>query len=302
MRVQWMIAGILALSQSACFPQASPEIPVSQLVREVAYNELQDQHQHGSWRYWIESNAQKGKRKEEQVETADGPVTRLTESEGIPLTPAGQRLEQARLNNLLGSPLEQAVLRQKHIDNEERINRILTLLPTAFLFDYAGKENGCLRLRFHPNPSYPVHTIEERVLHAMSGDLLIDARLKRLVSIEGHLDNNVDLGFGFLSRIYKGGWFLITRIQVSPAGWKTERIEVHFSSRALLFSSVGRETSEVRGGFAPVPSQMSFAEGIVLLDQPLVEPVATSKPQINAADLAAYPPEALSVATGQIPR
>lgn len=276
MRVRWRMAWILALSLSTCCAQPVAEISVGQLVREAVYNELQDHARQGSWRYWIESNAAQDRRTEEQVETADGPVTRLMESEGSALTPAGEKREQARLMGLMNSPLQQTLLRQKYVDNEARINRILRLLPDAFLFEYAGEGKGCHRLRFHPNPNFAPHSIETRILHAMSGELCIDTRFKRLVRLDGHLDNDVELGFGILGRLYKGGWCRLDRIQVSPTDWETERVEVHLSGRAMLLKAIAYETSEVRGGFVPVPPHMSFAEGVLLLDQPRVQHVAAN--------------------------
>jgi hypothetical protein len=144
----------------------------------------------------------------------------------------------------------------------------VALLPNAFLFEYIGEENGCYQLRFHPNPAFPAHSIEERIFHAMSGELWVDARSKRLARLDGHLEENVDFGFGILGRLYKGGWFQLQRVQVSATDWKTQRLEVHMSGRALLFKSIARETNEKRGGFVPVPAGLNLAQGMALLDQP----------------------------------
>jgi hypothetical protein len=257
-------------------------------VRETVYNELQDHERQDAWRYWIESNAQKDQRTEEQVETVDGPVTRLLESDGSALTPVAEKREQARLNHLLHSPLEQTLLRQKYIDSEARIDRILALLPDAFLFEDAGEGNGCRRLRFRPSPQYVPHSIEARILHAMSGELCIDTRFKRLVRLDGHLDNDVELGFGILGKLFKGGWCRLDRIQVSPTDWETERVEVHLTGRAMLLKAIAYETSEVRGGFVPVPPRMSMAEGILLLgqSQPRAQHEATGTVESGHASLA----------------
>lgn len=269
MRVQWLIPSILT-----CVPFAShaqvlvelqpPEAPV-QLVRDVVYNELHDHQRHGYWRYWIEKQAQQQTKVVEQVETADGPVTRLVLSSGRPLNAVDQQEEQERLDHLLRSPQEQARHRQDFIDDEKRIGRILALLPEAFLFEDSGVENGCLHLRFRPNPDYPPHSIEARIFHAMRGDLWIDARLKRMERLEGQLEENVDFGYGILGRLYKGGWFRLQRTQVSSTDWKTERLEIHMNGRALFLKTISRETSEVRGGFVPVPAGLSLAQGMKLL-------------------------------------
>jgi hypothetical protein len=236
------------------------------LVREVIYNEQHDHQQHGSWRYWIERRSQAGTRVEEQVETADGPVNRLKLANGRPLTWEARQQEQARLEKLLSSPSEQARHLRQYDEDEERIGRILALLPDAFVYEYDGEENGCVRLKFHPNPDYPAQSIEARIFHAMSGALWVDERAKRLARLEGRVDDNVDFGFGILGRLYKGGWFKLARVQVSPTDWKTESLEVHMNIRALLVKTFAKETSEVRGGFEPVPTGMTLAQGLELLN------------------------------------
>lgn len=279
MRVFWMFAGILAATSASYGTQAraadataaagSPATAeeATKLVREVVYNELHDHDTHGFWRYWVEHQSPKGARVEEQVETTDGPIARAVMDKGQPLDEQGRQVEEARLRELLSSPSQQASRRQAYHDDEARIGRILSLLPDAFLFDDAGVENGVRHLRYRPNPAYPVHSIEARIFHAMSGELWVDARMKRLARLDGALSENVDFGFGILGRLYKGGWFQLRRTQVSATDWKTERLEVHMSGRAMFFKTVARETSEVRGGFEPVQARMSLAEGLRVLEE-----------------------------------
>jgi len=143
-------------------------------------------------------------------------------------------------------------------------------LPDAFLYEYAGEENGCYRLRFRPNPEYPAHSIEARIIHAMSGELWVSAKYKRMVRLEGHLTQDVSFGFGILGRLYQGGWFSLQRTQVSSTDWKTERFELHMNGRAILFKIVAREFSELRSGFVPVTAKLDLAKGAALLYQ--IEP------------------------------
>jgi hypothetical protein len=264
------MTGILFLAlglSSAIAQQSQPFMPPGQLVREVVYNELHDHERHGYWRYWVERRVQKETRLEDQVETTDGPITLLERSNGHPLDAVRRLAEQDRLNHLLNSPQEQARFRQEHAEDEKRIGRIVALLPDAFLYEYDGEENGCYRLRFRPNPEYPAHSIEARIFHSMNGELWVSARYKRLARLDGHLEENVDFGYGILGRLYKGGWFRLQRAQVSATDWKTERLEVHMSGRAMLFKTIAHETSEHRGGFASVPAGMSLAQGFSLLNQ-----------------------------------
>lgn len=286
MRTRLDMAGIIILAQVVvCIhvhaQNLQPPMPPSQLVREVVYNELHDHELHGYWRYWIERNSPKGTRLDEQIETAEGPITRFEQSNGHPLDAAERLAEQDRLNHLLNSPAEQARHRQEYAEDEKRIGRIVALLPEAFLYEYAGEENGCYRLRFRPNPEYPARSIEARIFHAMSGELWVSIRYKRLARLDGHLEENVDFGYGILGRLYKGGWFQLQRTRVSDKDWKTERLEVHMKGRAMLFKTIARETSEYRSGFSPVPAGISLGQGVSLLDQgetssALISPVSLS--------------------------
>jgi hypothetical protein len=264
---------------SALPPQSNP---ASQLVREVVYNELSDHQAHGFWRYWIQRRTPTETRVDEQVETADGPIAQQSLSNGAPLDAQARQQEKDRLRHLLSSPQEQARQRQQYAEDENRIGRILGLLPDAFLYEFAGDENGCHRLAFRPNPDYPARTLEARVFHGMSGTLWVDARHKRLVRLDGHVAENVDLAYGILGRLNKGGWFQLQRTQVSPTEWKTQRLEIHLTGRALI-KSFANQTSELRGGFAPVPSGLNLAQGMALLERSEAQTILPNRsPRIDA--------------------
>jgi hypothetical protein len=266
-RVILCILGIVRLSPVSPAQQAYPAIPPAQLVREVVYNELQDHEQHGYWRYWIDRHSEAGETLEQQIETARGPVTLLALTNGQPPNQQARTEEQQRIRVLLNSPEEQNRHMRQYRQDEDRIGQIVALLPDAFLFDYDSSEDGCYRLRFRPNPDYAAHSIEARILHAMSGTIWIDARYKHLARLDGRIDQNVDFGYGVLGRLYKGGWFQLQRVRVGPDDWKTANLEMHMNVRALLVTSFARETSERRGGFAPVPPGTSLAEGLDLLER-----------------------------------
>lgn len=284
MRVFWMLIGfapaLLGLSstsaQQPAVPAQQPPIPAQQLVREVVYNELHDHQRHGYWRYWIEKHTGQSTQLEEQVETADGPLTEVISCDGHPLDDGFRRQQQARLDRLVNSPQERASHRRAYAEDEDRIGRIVALLPDAFVYEYDRAENGSQRLLFRPNPAYAPRTIESRIFHAMSGEVWIDLRMKRMAKLEGRLDDNVDFGYGLFGRLNKGGWFKLHRVQVSPTDWKTERLEVHMSGRAMLFKTIARETSEARGGFAPVPSGMSLKQAMELEEAAAISPAANA--------------------------
>jgi hypothetical protein len=270
------------------------------LVREVVYNELHDHDTHGYWRYWIERHASNVTEVQEAVETPDGPIARLELSNGQPISASVREDEDRRLQHLLISPGEQAQHRKEYADDEHRIGRILALLPDAFLYEPVEAESEasrmpecpCFHLHFRPNPESPAHSIESRIFHAMTGDLWISVDHKRLVRLDGKLRENVDFGFGILGRLYKDGWFRLERTHVNGADgsgsgsgpgngdWKTERLEVHMLGRAMLFKTIACETSEVRGGFTPVPSGLTLQQAAALVLQPDAQPAS---PRISAS-------------------
>lgn len=260
---------ILAVAGVVLIPGRALGLPpesAGQLVREVVYNELHDHQAHGYWRYWIAQQSDRKQKVSDQVETSDGPVVQVVSMGGQPLSPLEQQHERDRLEGLLASPAEMARHKQAYAEDEQRIGRIVALLPDAFLYDYAGEENGLYRLVYRPNPGYLAHGIEARIFHAMHGELWVDSRMKRLARLDGELEENVDFGYGILGRLYKGGWFRLVRTQVSTIDWKTTCLEVHMNGRALLFKTIARETSETRGGFAAVPAGMTLQQGVELLE------------------------------------
>ncbi|HET6206297.1 MAG TPA: hypothetical protein VFD98_05770 [Terracidiphilus sp.] len=275
MRLIWVFIGILpaATCGSSIWAQP-PEAP--QLIREMAYNELRDHDTHGFWRYWIEQHGQDETRLQAQVETADGPVTLLVQTNGHPLDTQSRKDEQARLEKLVNSPQESASHRKDYLEDEKHIALMISMLPNAYVFEFAGDENGCHHIRYRPNPDYVPRTVEARVIHSMAGDLWIDARFKRLSRLEGHLADNVDFGLGLLGRLDKGGWFRMERVRVSATEWKTERLEVHLSGRALMLKTIARETSELRRGFVAVPAGMTLSQGMSILNQTALQAIPNS--------------------------
>ncbi len=282
--------------QAEATAASSHQPPASDfLVREVVYNELHDHDSHGYWRYWIERRSDKGTQLQQAVETPEGPVARVEAANGQPLNAASREEDDRRLERLLTSPSEQAQHRKDYADDEKRIGRILALLPDAFLYEPAAfeprsermPECACYHLRFHPNPNYPAHSIEARIFHAMAGDLWISVDQKRLVRLDGKLQDNVDFGYGILGRLYQGGWFQLERTHVGAAAtgagdWKTQRLEVHMNGRAMLFKTIARETSEVRGGFEPVPAGLTLAQAAAIVRRSSAVPSAQTAALVTA--------------------
>ena len=108
------------------------------LIKDVAYNEERDRQRDSFWSYGIDQKIGDKSYTKWQVETKDGPIFRILEENGKPLTDAESRREQARLDHLLYSPNALARNREDHEQDEERMLRLIKLMPDAFLYEQDG--------------------------------------------------------------------------------------------------------------------------------------------------------------------
>jgi hypothetical protein len=263
-----LLAAFCLLLLPTSWGQATAVSSQQQLIKDVAYNELQDRERDSFWAYDIDQKIGHDSYAKRQVETKQGPIFRILEENGKPLTDAESRREQDRLEHLLSNPTALAKNREEHMQDEERLQRLIKLMPDAFLYEQEGAPSGDLvTFHFKPNPAFNPPTYEARVFHGMAGTIEINQRLRRFVAMQGTVIDRIDFGFGLLGYVDKGGEFKVHREQVSPARWKTNLVDVHVSGRVILFKSVNKDHHEVRSDFQPVPTDISLNDAKRLLDQ-----------------------------------
>jgi hypothetical protein len=259
------IAVVLAVYFAAPALDRSSPLPAAQLINEVAENELADRVQQRKWKYAIEKREGKQSLTEEQVETEAGPVYRVLAIDGMPLNPDQRQQDNARIDRLLHDPSQQLRLKREHDEDEQNLEKLMGLLPQAFLYDYDGFEGNLVRLTFRPSPNYDPPTYQARVAHGMTGTILIDSQQKRLAKLSGRLVDRVEFGYGLLGRIDAGGMIEIGRVQVGPAQWKTALINIQLSGRLVFFKTIGKQQYETRSDFREVPGDLSLLQASRLL-------------------------------------
>jgi hypothetical protein len=173
-------------------------------VVAVVANELADREQLRKWICMIEKHEGKETLTEEQVETKDGPLYRLIAIDGTALSPDQRQQDDVRIGRLINDPSPLLKLRQAQDEDELKLQKLISLLPQAFVYEYDGVEGSLLRVKFHPNPDYSPPTYEARVIHSLAGSMLIDSEHKRLAKVTGQLVNRVQFGYGLLGRIDSG--------------------------------------------------------------------------------------------------
>jgi hypothetical protein len=222
--------------------------------------------QHFLYRNRERSNRTNGRLWEELVvETSDGPLERLISEDGVPLSSSRQREEEKRIAYLASHPSDFRRSRQRRQQDEARMPDLLRELPNIFMFKAIGSEGAYTRIAFQPNPSFQEKSYQDRVVHAMSGVLLIHTTDMRLCELDAHLQHRVEFGYGILGELSDKTHFFLAREEVSPARWTTTKIRVHLDGSILLLKSVSRDVDSSRYAFKPVDHGLSVAEAAAII-------------------------------------
>ena len=270
-----MFAGVILLlvsriasAESQSEAQPSPVDLVKAVIRsELNISDLTEIR----WKYLLVKEVDGKQETREVVETKSGSLDRLIAIAGVPLTDAHQRGETERILRLSHNPEEQHKFEQTHRKDAEQCNRFLQMIPDAFLFEYAGESGGLIKLIFKPNPRFQPPSREGKVLHEMAGEIWVDAKQQRLVSINGQLINEVKFARGLLGHLEKGGQFTVKRTEITPGHWELTEMAVDMRGKALLFKTISVQQKELHRNFQPVPDALSLSDAAgFLLKQALI--------------------------------
>jgi hypothetical protein len=263
-----ILASLLAVALAG---QASSPAPSDSLVKRALAAEVDSaQNSQHPMRYKLRKSSPHFTSTKEIFETKDGAVARLVLVNDRPLSPEDEQKEQARLNQLLSDPSRQRHRKQAQDDDANRALKVLRVLPEAFIYEYAGSEIGpsgkVERFDFAPNPRFNAPDLETQVLTAMKGQLWIDASQERVTRLEGHLQEDVDFGWGILGRLNKGGWILLEQAEVGEHQWRIVHFKMNMSGR-VVFKNKVFDTVEDQSQFAPVAMGLSYQQAIHELRQ-----------------------------------
>jgi hypothetical protein len=261
-------AGLHAKTGAAQQEMLSPD-QAQELVDRALGNELKAaQDTSHPMRYVLRKSTPRQTTTKEIVETGDGEVARLIAAGDTPLDPANDEREQARLSALENNPGLQRHRKQSEDADAARAMKVLRALPNAFLYQYAGPletaKGTVEQYTFKPNPAFTADDLETEALTAMSGEIRIDPVSERVTHLEGHLDKDVDFGWGILGRLNKGGWIVIEQADVGGGVWRTVRFEMQMSGRVVIRTRTF-DTAEEESQYVPVPPGLRYAQAIELL-------------------------------------
>ena len=270
-----VMASVVWLGQFAPGAQLPP-IPPGELVRKTVQNEVKaSEGESVPHMFTSRKETAHGSQIKLYCETKDAMAGMAIANDGKPLTIEQRQAEEARLKDLMNNPEELKRKRQREKDDAERVGRIVRAMPDAFLFEYDGVEPGkpgigkqgseLVRLKFKPNPRYDPPTRTEQVLAGMQGYLLIDPNKYRIARIDGTLFKEVGFGWGILGHLDRGGRFLVEQGDVGDGSWDIQRMGLMFTGKLLFFKRIDIKSTESFSDFHPVPSGLTFAQGVELL-------------------------------------
>jgi hypothetical protein len=270
----------IALLTAVCLagqqePVASEPEP-DELVRRLVRNEIKTISQDTD-RFLFRSTktTPKGSTTKIYVETREATAGLVVAYNGKALTPDQRRAEEVRVERFLNNPEELKKKRKQEREDEERTLRIVRAIPDAFLFEYAGEEQGTegigrvgdplVKLKFRPNPRYQPPSRVEQVLTGMQGFLLVDVARYRLASIDGTLFRDVNFGWGILGHLDRGGHFLVQQQEIGDNRWEVSRMTLDFTGKVLFVKNLAISSTEVFSDFKKVPPDLTFTQALELL-------------------------------------
>jgi hypothetical protein len=250
--------------------QSTVQLSPADLIKAVISTELKDPNTASvRWKYVLEKEADGKQETREVVETKAGSIDHLVAISGKPLSDVEQRNESQRIQRLSHNAEEQRKLQEIRRKDAEQCNAFLKMIPDAFLFAYtserAGPNGDLVKLTFRPNPSFQPPSREGKVMHEMAGEIWVDARQRRLVSINGQLLNDVKFAGGLFGHLEKGGRFSVKRAELAPGDWEMTEMEVNMHGKALLFKTICVQQKELHRNFERVPEDLTFADAAALL-------------------------------------
>jgi len=247
---------------------------VMALVRRAAANEMQANQSRGTQnpspvRFTIHKRDQKGATTKEIIQTREGSVARLIAVNDMPLSPEQEQAEHARLQRLLDQPEIQEHRRRREKEDADRANKLIKVMPDAFLYSYAGMAQApsgpAIKLHFKPNPNFVPPDQESRVATGIEGELWIDQAQERMVRLDAHLFQDVDFGWGILGRLYKGGDIHIENADIGNHNWQLVNMKMDLVGKALMLKTLTFHITETASGFQPVPRELTYQDAVHLL-------------------------------------
>ena len=241
------------------------------LVRRAIQNREDAAKIHRPLRYLLRKTDDHRDTTKDIIETGQGDVARLIAINNQPLTPEANQAELDRLNTLANHPEIQEHRHQREQKDTDRVNRLMRLLPDAFLYRDQGTSScpagggTCHHLTFAPNPSFEPPDVEANIFRGLAGEVWIDQAQERLTRLDAHVIANVDFGWGILGKLDKGGTIQLEQSDIGNHDWELTTLKLNLKGKALMVKSLNIQLTEQATHFSQVPPGVDYRKAIQLL-------------------------------------
>jgi hypothetical protein len=228
------------------------------LVRQVVQNELvANQNDHSRWAYYDVDRKTDGVVEQWVAETGDGDIHRILVQKGVHVSPPAQR---TLMDRFIHDPAAQSRQRKSDEHDDRQSEELLRMLPDAFTWTMASSDGSTLLLHFAPDPSFSPPSWAARVFEAMEGNLRIDKRQRRIMSLQGQLAHGVRFCGGLCGSISAGGTFDVERRQIAPSNWRIVSTHVHIHGSVLFFKSISQDEEDDKSRFQQLQENISLEQ------------------------------------------
>jgi len=259
----------LLISSSALEPDA--QLPADELMKQVSRVEAEAMRSpEPRWIYFLSDEKENFSTVRLVLETRQGTVSQVICRNRQSLSSSETQAERRRLEQLVSNPKEQQKHFRREARDQTRIAELVRMLSGGFRFETLGTTGNLIRIRFYPSPNFRPANIDQRIFHAMTGTVLVDAQRKRLARITGYFLRDVDFGAGLLGKVKQGGAVDIVREDTGEGDWNPVELHVGVKAR-VLFKSLEVHRNLRFWGFREVRPGMSITDGVRFLEQQPVD-------------------------------
>ena len=262
---------ITLLTLTSVLAQANQPQDPAALVRRAIQNREEAAKTHRPLRYLLRKIDNHRDTTKDIIETDQGDVARLLAIDNKPLMAEANQAELDRLNTLTNHPEIQEHRHQREQKDADRVNRLMRLLPDAFLYRDQGicpcptGAGTCHHLTFSPNPSFEPPDVEANIFRGLAGDVWIDQAQGRLTRLDAHVIANVDFGWGILGKLDKGGTIQLEQSDIGSHDWELTSMNLNLKGKGLMLKSLNIQLTEQASHFSLVPPGVDYRKAIQLL-------------------------------------
>ena len=235
-----------ALSKQTAFPGQDANAIVAAAVQSELNS---DRNDHTAFIYRTHDVTPDHDTLYQVIETPQGNLRRKLEDHGRPLSPEDRKAEDDRIKRLLNDKGAQARDQKEDAREDEQAEKMLRLLPAAYIWTIEGEQGDLVTLNFKPDPQFRPPDMESKVLSAMACQIVVARGDNRIRTIRGSLVNDVIFGLRIIGHLKKGGTFDVERREVAPHHWQVTQSNVRIEGHVLFFKSIGSIDDETSYDF-----------------------------------------------------